>query len=120
MFEQVVDAHLQNSRRQLTAAQRLKVVEGNLFEGSSVKDHRWMISPPIPRYTRASLRQVGVSSLTPLLKKLHKANGEVEPLGTGADTHTHTAPLCGARANDLNRYLKSLIIETKETQKEQR
>ena len=41
-----------------------------------------------PRYTRASLRQVGVSSLTPLLKKLQKANGEVEPLGTGVDTHT--------------------------------
>ena len=61
-----------------------------------------------PRYTRASLRQVGVSSLTPLLKKLQKANGEVEPLGTGVDTHTHTVPLCGARANDLNRYLKSL------------
>ena len=25
-----------------------------------------------------------------LLKKLQKANGEVEPLGTGVDTHTHT------------------------------
>ena len=25
-----------------------------------------MISPPLPRYTIASLRQVGVSSLTPL------------------------------------------------------
>ena len=43
-----------------------------------------------------------------LLKKLQKANGEVEPLGTGVDTHTHTVPLCGARANDLNRYLESL------------
>ena len=33
------------------------------------------------------------------------AESEVEPLGTGV-THTHTVPLCGARAKDLNRYLK--------------
>ena len=74
-----------------------------------------MISPPIPRYTRASLRQVGVSSLTPLLKKHQIANGEVEPLGTGVDTHT--VPLCGARANDLNRYLKSLRNKRKKRRK---
>ena len=39
IFEQVVYAHLQNSRRQLTAAQWLKVVEGNRFGGSIMKDH---------------------------------------------------------------------------------
>ena len=31
-----------------------------------LSNRRWMISPPFPRYTIASLRQVGVSSLTPL------------------------------------------------------
>ena len=36
--------------------------------------------------------------------------GGGQPFGTGFDTHT--VPLCGARANDLNRYLKAL--ETKE------
>ena len=47
--------------------------------------YRWMISPPIPRYTRASLRQVGVSSLTPLLV----GNGERSPFSRGGHTHTH-------------------------------
>ena len=41
-----------------------------------------MISPPIPRYTRASLRQVGVSSLTPLLV----GNGERSPFSRGGHT----------------------------------
>ena len=53
-----------------------------------------MISPPIPRYTRASLRQVGVSSLTPLLVNRWWYTWQVdrldETLGPGVDTHTHT------------------------------
>ena len=32
-------------------------------------------------------------------------------------THTHTVPLCGARANDLNRYLKSLRNKRKKHRK---
>ena len=51
----------------------------------------------------------------PAEKELQKADGEVEPLGTGVDTHT--VPLCGARANDLNRYLKSLRNKRKKRRK---
>ena len=40
-----------------------------------------------------------------------------EPLGTGVDTHTHTVPLCGARAVNLNRYLKSLRNKRKKRRK---
>ena len=40
-----------------------------------------------------------------------------EPLGTGVDTHTHTVPLGGARANDLNRHLKSLRNKRKKRRK---
>ena len=32
-------------------------------------------------------------------------------------THTHTVPLCGARANDLNRHLKSLRNKRKNTER---
>ena len=59
-----------------------------------------MISPPIPRYTRASLRQVGVSSLTPLLVNRWWYTWQVdrldETLGPRVDTHTHTRhhPVC--------------------------
>ena len=56
-----------------------------------------VISSHFPRHIIASLRQADVSSLTPPLKKLQKANGEVEPLATGVDTHTHTR----TRALDL-------------------
>ena len=45
--------------------------------------------------------------------KKHK----VEPLGTGVDTHTHTVPLCGARAKNLNSYLKSLRNKRKKHRK---
>ena len=38
-----------------------------------------------------------------------------EPLGTGVDTHT--VPLCGARATDLNRHLKSLRNKRKKHRK---
>ena len=53
-----------------------------------------------------------MSSPSPCLKK--RFRGE-EPLGTGFDTHT--VPLCGARANDLNRYLKSLRSKRKKHRK---
>ena len=49
-----------------------------------------MISPPIPRYTRASLRQVGVSSLTPLPYGVVVVETvALNPLVQGV-THTHT------------------------------
>ena len=52
-----------------------------------------MISPPFPRYTIASLRQVGVvSSLMPLLDMDMSTSGELVlacSLETGADTNTH-------------------------------
>ena len=52
----------------------------------------------------------------PLLKKsIQKTKNEVEPLGTGVDTHT--VPLCVARAKDLNRYLKSLRNKRKKHRK---
>ena len=55
-----------------------------------------MISPPIPRYTRASLRQVGVSSLTPLLVNRWWYTWQVdrldETLGPGVDTHKSPVP----------------------------
>ena len=38
-----------------------------------------------------------------------------KPLGTGFDTHT--VPLCGAPANDLNRYLKSFRNKRKKHRK---
>ena len=44
-----------------------------------------------------------------------KTKNKVEPLGTGVDTHT--VPLCGARANDLNRHLKSLRNKRKKRRK---
>ena len=37
-----------------------------------------------------------------------KTKNKVEPLGKGVDTHTHTVPLRGARAKNLNSYRKSL------------
>ena len=49
-----------------------------------------MISSPIPRYTRASLRQVGVSSLTPLpCGVVVVETVALNPLVQGV-THTHT------------------------------
>ena len=42
---------------------------------------------------------------------------QVAPFGTGFDTHTHTAPLCGARVRNLNRYLKSLRNKRKKDRK---
>ena len=52
---------------------------------------------------------------TPLLKKHSKPKSEVEPLGTGVGTHT--VPLCGARATDLNSYLKSLRKKERNTER---
>ena len=78
-----------------------------------------MISPPIPRYTRASLRQVGVSSLTPLPKLVENPlsrGGHTQIAGFGAFSKnggTHTV-------KNLNRHLKSLRNKRKERQKEQR
>ena len=46
-----------------------------------------------------------------------KTKNKVEPLGTGVDTHTHTVPLCGARAKNLNSYLKSLRNKRKKHRK---
>ena len=47
-------------------------------------------------------------TLSPPAEEAFKTKSKVEPLGTGVDTHTHTVPLCGARAKNLNSYLKSL------------
>ena len=42
-------------------------------------------------------------------------NSGIEPFGTGGDTHT--APLGGARVENLNRYLKSLRNKRKKHRK---
>ena len=63
----------------------------------------------------ASLASVVMSCAGPLLKRHPKTKSEVEPLGTGVDTHT--VPLCGARAKDLNSYLKSLRSKRKKHRK---
>ena len=81
---------------------RVTACENIAGTGSSVLD-------PFPSVVLASLRAVDHRCCTPL--HLWKK----EPLGTGIDTHT--APLCGARANDLNRHLKSLRNKRKKHRK---
>ena len=63
------------------------------------------------RYTNGRLHSLPLQRLSFVgqgssLEALPPCLETSEPLGTGVDAHT--APLCGARANDLNRHLKSL------------
>ena len=51
----------------------------------------------------------------PALKKANRTNPKGSLWFQGL--HTHTVPLCGARANDLNRYLKSLRNKRKKHSK---
>ena len=66
------------------------------------------VSDRMHRASTALLASVCLSAAGPLHSKL---------LVTEVDTHTHTVPLCGARAQDLNGYLKSLRSKRKKHRK---
>ena len=71
-----------------------------------------------PCHIPASLGQVGCDRPgPPALWGGCSGNCGIKPFGTGGDTHTHTAPLGGARVESLNRHLKSLRNKRKKHRK---